>query len=111
MNMTIRSGSGKFTGLSRTVLMREKMAVLAPTPSAKARTAVRVNPGDCTNIRKECFRSCKKDSIVLVWLLLTLYGGPPERFPKKRVRATFFLAKDLHDASRAISVYLQPSPA
>jgi hypothetical protein len=45
MNMTIRSGSGKFTGLRRTVLMREKIAVLAPTPRASARIAVMVNAG------------------------------------------------------------------
>src|SRR5689334_3409124 len=63
MNMTIRSGSGKLTGFRRTVLMREKIAVLAPTPSARARTAVTVNPGAFRNMRMECLRSCKKDSM------------------------------------------------
>ena len=36
MSETIRSGSGKARGLSSTVLMTEKIAVLAPIPSASA---------------------------------------------------------------------------
>jgi hypothetical protein len=43
--------------------MREKIAVLAPIPRAMARTAVIVNPGELANIRMECLRSWRKDSI------------------------------------------------
>ena len=43
INMTRRSGSGNGTGLSRTALTTEKMAVFAPMPSASAATAASVN--------------------------------------------------------------------
>src|SRR5438067_8659444 len=61
-NTTMRSGSGARTGLSRTVLTTEKMAVFVPMPSASAITAVIANPGFCRNVRREC---CKSRSIAL----------------------------------------------
>ena len=80
---TIRSGSGYGMGRSRTVLTTEKIAVFAPTPSARARTAVAVNPGAWINIRRECLRSCRKDSI-------KSYTSPRKKsisnFPKKEGR-------------------------
>src|ERR1017187_7941823 len=60
---TMRSGSGKARGLSRTVLTTEKMAVLAPIPSASAEIAVAVKPGLWRSIRKACLRSIQKVSI------------------------------------------------
>ena len=36
---------------------REKIAVLAPIPSARVNTAVSVNPGDFSNCRNANFRS------------------------------------------------------
>jgi hypothetical protein len=47
-------------GASRTVLTTEKMAVLAPMPSARAATATIVNPGFEVRIRNECRRSEKR---------------------------------------------------
>src|SRR5580704_28237 len=58
-NQTIRSVSGKVSGLSRTVLTTEKIAVVAPMPSASAATAAMVNPGLRTSARKACFNSFK----------------------------------------------------
>ena len=40
----MRSASGNGSGFSSTVLTTEKMAVLAPIPSASAETAVAVKP-------------------------------------------------------------------
>src|SRR5271169_1924040 len=61
---TIRSGSGAETGFSRTELTTEKMAVLAPMPSARAATAVAVNAGVWRKIRREYLRSLRKASVM-----------------------------------------------
>ena len=45
MIWTRRSASGNGSGRSKTVLMAEKTAVLAPVPSARVKTTVRVKPG------------------------------------------------------------------
>jgi len=45
MKRTMKSGSGKDSGVSKTRLTREKIAVLAPTPRARAAIAVIVKPG------------------------------------------------------------------
>src|ERR1051326_1847916 len=63
MKTTTRSGSGMPTGLSRTALTTEKSAVFAPIPSVIAATAAIVNAGLCANIRSECFRSLRNDSM------------------------------------------------
>src|SRR5580658_1598842 len=55
----MRSVSGKVSGLSRTVLTTEKIAVVAPMPSASAATAAIVNPGLRTRARNACFSSFK----------------------------------------------------
>src|ERR1039457_202678 len=60
---TMRSGSGKASGLSGTVLTTHTIAVLAPTPSASADIAVAVKPGLCLSMRNACFRSIQKVSI------------------------------------------------
>src|SRR5579872_7598782 len=60
---TTRSGSGMPTGLNSTALTTEKIAVLAPMPSVMAATAASVNAGLWRNIRSECFKSLKNDSI------------------------------------------------
>jgi hypothetical protein len=52
-NTTTRSASGSGTGFRRTALMIEKIAVLAPIPSASAATAAMLKPGLCRNMRKE----------------------------------------------------------
>src|SRR5579871_5333250 len=58
----MRSGCGYGSGFSSTVLMTEKMAVLAPMPRASTETAVTVNPGLCRSMRSECLRSATKTS-------------------------------------------------
>ena len=60
--MTIRSGSGYATGLSSTALTMEKMAVLAPMPSASAPTAARVKPGLLRNARMACLASVSRSA-------------------------------------------------
>ena len=57
MNITIRSGSGKGAGFSRTELTTEKMAVLVPIPSVRAAMAAAVKPGLCRKMRSECLTS------------------------------------------------------
>src|SRR5580693_2196558 len=63
MRTTMRPGSGNASGLSSTVLITEKIAVLAPIPSANAITAVAVKPGLFRSIRKACLRSAASVSI------------------------------------------------
>src|SRR4029434_8404520 len=46
------SGFSKGSGLRRTASKTVKMAVLAPIPSARVRTAIRVNPGDFLSSRR-----------------------------------------------------------
>src|SRR5579862_3422147 len=58
--------------LSRTRLIKEKIAVFAPTPSASARMAVMVNAGAWRNMRMECLRSCMNDS--MDWAALQTLG-------------------------------------
>src|SRR5579863_6081416 len=58
--------------LSRTRLIKEKIAVFAPTPSASARMAVMVNAGAWRNMRMECLRSCTNDS--MDWAALQTLG-------------------------------------
>src|SRR6476620_652135 len=45
MNHTMRDESGYDSGLSRTAVTSEKIAVLAPTPTARVRMATRARPG------------------------------------------------------------------
>src|SRR5579862_1087882 len=59
----MRSGSGYGSGFKSTVLTTEKMAVLAPMPSASAAIAVIVNPGVRRSIRSVCLRSPTNDSM------------------------------------------------
>src|SRR5687768_8586283 len=65
MNITIRSASGKGSGLKSTAFTTEKMAVLAPMPKASAATAVMVKLGLCRNMRSACLRSLRRVSIAL----------------------------------------------
>src|SRR5207245_10099168 len=56
--MTRRSGSGNGSGRSSTPSTMEKIAVVAPLPSASIRMAVTVNPGDLRSWRKG-YRACQ----------------------------------------------------
>ena len=58
-----RSGSAYGRGLRRTALTTLKIAVFAPTPSARAATATSVNPGRATSVRKPYLMSCSNPSI------------------------------------------------
>ena len=51
MNCTMRSGSGYGSGRSKTAFTTEKMAVLAPMPSASVSTATVVKPGFLRSMR------------------------------------------------------------
>ena len=64
---TIRSGSGNGAGVKNTVLTIEKMAVVAPMPSARAPTAASVKPGLRRSERTAYVRSC---SSVFMWRML-----------------------------------------
>ena len=61
----IRSASGYGSGFSRTTLITEKMAVLAPIPSASAAMAMAVKPGLLRKTRKACRRSASRFSILI----------------------------------------------
>jgi hypothetical protein len=63
MNITSRFGSGKGTGLSKTALTTEKIAVLAAMPSASAETAAMVNAAFSRNIRIACLTSFSRVSM------------------------------------------------
>src|SRR6185295_1304382 len=63
MNITSRFGSGKGTGLSRTALTSEKIAVLAAMPRASAETAAMVNAAFSRNIRIACLTSFSRVSM------------------------------------------------
>ena len=58
----VRLGEGR--RLEQDELTIEKMAVLSPMPRARAATAAAVKPRLCQNMRKECWRSCRKLSIL-----------------------------------------------
>ena len=60
----ILSESGNGSGASRTRSTTEKIAVLAPMPSARARTATMVKPGLLIRTRKEWRMSARSVSIV-----------------------------------------------
>src|SRR5580693_4691075 len=60
---TMRSGSGYERGWSRTAFTTEKMAVLAPMPRARVRTAITVKPGDFRRLRRPYFRFWIKESM------------------------------------------------
>src|SRR2546423_14590596 len=79
MNPTTRSGSGTGTGFSSTALTTEKIAVFAPIPSVSAATAATVNAGLCTNIRRECLRSLRNASNMMLVLQLSDCGQPGDR--------------------------------
>src|SRR5262249_46741153 len=59
----ILSDSGKGSGASSTRSMTEKMAVLAPIPSARASTATMVKPGFLIRTRREWRTSANRVSI------------------------------------------------
>src|SRR5690349_11560150 len=67
---TRRPESGKGSGRNSTEYTTEKIALLAPMPSASASTAMAVKPGDLKSTRDAYLRSCigplKLDS--LTWL-------------------------------------------
>ena len=63
----MRSGSGYGRGWSKTVLTTEKMAVLAPMPSAKAAMAITLNPGVLISRRMEWRRSDSEAAHVVVY--------------------------------------------
>src|SRR6185503_4790127 len=54
---TRRSGSGNGRGLSSTLWITLKMAVLAPIPSARVISVARVNTGVRARRRNVCFKS------------------------------------------------------
>jgi len=62
----IRSGCGQGSGASKTALTSEKMAVLAPMPSARAVTATVVNPGLLVKTRREWHRSERRLLILIL---------------------------------------------
>jgi hypothetical protein len=74
MKTTTRSGSGTATGLSKTALTTEKMAVVAPIPKVSAAIAARLNAGLWANMRRECLRSLKKASSISMSRLLFVFG-------------------------------------
>src|SRR5277367_3991381 len=82
---TSLSGSGNGSGRSNTPSTIEKIAVVAPMPSASINTAVSVNAGDFNNFRIAIFRSRVTDSI-----------GPRD---KKKNRAGDASANILRDIS------------
>src|SRR6185503_10653657 len=64
MKNTRRSGSGKGTGLSRTVLTTEKIAVFTPMPNASAEIAAREKLGFRKRVRRACLMSAIRMSTV-----------------------------------------------
>ena len=56
------SGCGTGKGLSITAFSTEKVAVLAPIPSARVRTRTLVSPGDLMDVRAANRRSCRNAS-------------------------------------------------
>src|SRR4029453_3127242 len=69
---TSRDGSRYGSGLGGTQRMTLKMAVFAPMPSARVRTAVAVNPGLLHNARTAYHESCRK-SLHMLARLCSLY--------------------------------------
>src|SRR5262249_48655366 len=68
VQITIREpGSSKGRGRSSVVLIRLKITVLAPIPSASDSAATMVKPGCLTSIRSPYWRSCQK--VLMVWRL------------------------------------------
>ena len=63
MNAYSRSASGYGTGFNNTASTTEKIAVFAPIPNARVRTATVVKPGDCRKLRKAYRTSWSKASI------------------------------------------------
>ncbi len=57
------SGCGNGSGFKSTPLTIEKMAVLAPMPSARVNIAIAVNPGLLRSMRTPKRRSCPRVSI------------------------------------------------
>src|SRR5882672_2383760 len=55
--LTSSSGRANGSELKKNVLMNEKIAVLAPMPSPRVRTAISVKPGDLTSRRRARRRS------------------------------------------------------
>ena len=60
---TSRSGAGNGSGRSRTALTTEKMAVLAPMPSASATMATAANPGAFHSARAPYLMSLSSEVI------------------------------------------------
>ncbi len=58
-----RSGSAQGRGRSSTAFTTEKIAVLAPIPSARAASATRVKPGVFRRNRRPFLRSARRLSI------------------------------------------------
>ena len=54
------------SGLRRTALTTEKIAVLTPMPSASAEMAAKVKAGLLANIRSDCLKSWKR--VPIGWL-------------------------------------------
>jgi hypothetical protein len=63
MNAYSRSASGYGTGFNNTASTTEKIAVFAPIPSARVRTATVVKPGDFRKLRRPYRRSWSRASI------------------------------------------------
>src|ERR1039457_6258239 len=72
---TRRSESANGKGRRMTVFTTVKIAVFAPMPMASADTAVMVKLGLRRNMRNECLRSARKDS--MRDLLDRVYGHAP----------------------------------
>jgi|SRR5436853_4367104 len=79
MNTTRRDGSGYGSGVSNTVLTSEKIAVLAPMPTASVRTATRVNPGFVRHVRSAY-------SKILAYRIQERGGALPSCLRTSRVR-------------------------
>src|SRR5579884_1257706 len=81
---TRRSASGYGNVRSRSALTELKTAVLAPMPSARVRTAVRVNPGERASRRRPKRRSWMKDSRLGKPQLSRLCSRRLRALPKRR---------------------------
>src|SRR5215469_17073136 len=75
----IFSESGNGSGASRTRSITEKIAVFAPMPSARARTATLLKPGLLIRTRKEWRKSASRVSII------ALYGKESQLVPPEKV--------------------------
>src|SRR4051794_29063721 len=72
---TSRSGSGRLGLRSRTPFTIEKIAVLAPIPTARLSTTIAANARSCQRDRKAYRRSLRIGSLLLYGEMVTLVPG------------------------------------